>query len=388
MADNAITAPRAEVSIESEQREAEPDIFIAQRNGGTVVKGDAAQATQDLVNQGKVTALEIAPPDAATLAENGRQIEQRQSTLGRQEQFNGMIRQDGATVFGAPKRGGQNFFGDVDGRDDPGFFWNGKDGVITKKGIDQFTAEADAEPKGRFRNPPKEAYVAALKNFSQNWDSPDMAPYKDAQGNMTKESFAAGMTTLPDREKQVTEGKATVAQQAEQLRKDTAALAESTKVTTPEPKPEQKPEQEPVKEPEQKVEPTPEQKPEAQPEVKPEVKPEAKPEATTEVPAKPELTEDAAKRAEVAKGEGPYQVAARILAADGQKHDHKEVMILTRALQAQYREEKPADQSMASLKVKHQLLTPENAQKVLDRITDTKLKEKLQAQIFKPAPSA
>ncbi len=358
MVDSAITAPRAEVNIETDKREAEPDIFMAQRNGGTVVKGDAAQATQDLVNQGKATALEIAPPDAATLAETGRQITERQNTLGRQEQFNGMIRKDGATVFGAPKRGGQNFFGDVDGRDDPGFFWNGKDGVITKKGIDQFTAEADAEPKGRFRNPPKEAYVAALKNFSQNWDSPDMAPYKDAQGNMTKESFAGGMTTLPGREKQVTEGKAAVAQQAEQLQKDTAALAETTKVTTPEQKPEQQ------------VEPTPEQKPEA----------------ATEVPAKPkELTEDAAKRAEVAKGEGPYQVAARILAADGQKHDHKEVMTLTRALQAQYREENAADQSMAGLKVKHQLLTPENAQKVLDRITDVKLKEKLTAQIFKPA---
>ncbi len=360
MADIQTTTPKADVVVESEKPGVAPvDIFSDQRNGGTVQKGDGAQATQELVNQGKVTPLEIAPPDAAALAETGKQIIARQNDLGRQEQFNGFIKQDGATVFGRPKRGGQDFFSDVDGKDDPGFFWNGKDGVITKSGIDQFTAEADAVPKGRFRNPPKEAYVAALKNFSQNWDSPDMAPYKDGNGAMTKESFAQGMNTLADREKKVEEGKASVAQQAEQLRKDTEALAERNKVTTSEQK---LPEQEL---PEQKL-------------------PEQKAEDQTKVPPKPpELTEDAAKRAEVAKGEGPYQVAARILSGDGQKHDHKEVMTLTRALQAQYREENTADQSMAGLKVKHHLLTPENAAKVLERITDVKLKEKLAAQIFK-----
>jgi hypothetical protein len=78
--------------------------------------------------------------------------------------------------------------------------WNGTDGAITKSGIDSFIADADAAPRGRSVNPSKDAYVESLRQFSENWDSPEMTPYKDTLDSMTRESFAAGLESLSARQ--------------------------------------------------------------------------------------------------------------------------------------------------------------------------------------------
>ncbi|MBA4075673.1 MAG: hypothetical protein C0508_11590, partial [Cyanobacteria bacterium PR.023] len=172
--DNAVSPPEIALSNDHLRDEIDTDSIYA-------IPADSSQATQQLVDAGQVPALELV---SATDS----------------QAFNNMISTDGLTVFNSPGRGQRDYFADVDGMDDQGYIWNGTDGAITKSGIDSFIADADAAPRGRSVNPSKDAYVESLRQFSENWDSPEMTPYKDTLDSMTRESFAAGLESLSARQ--------------------------------------------------------------------------------------------------------------------------------------------------------------------------------------------
>ena len=83
------------------------------------------------------------------------------------------------------------------------------------------------------------------------------------------------------------------------------------------------------------------------------------------------LSDAVLQAARVRRGEGPYQVAARLLSAPGEhgerapRPSHQDVMALTRALQAQM----PEGERGGVLRVNQGLLTRENAQKVMEALS-------------------
>ncbi len=97
------------------------------------------------------------------------------------------------------------------------------------------------------------------------------------------------------------------------------------------------------------------------------------------------LTDEAAELSQVRSGEGPYQVAARILASGGSAASNAEVTALMRAMQTQYRQENPADTNMAGLRSGYQFLTAENAESLLAGISDSGLRASIEAKIMQPA---
>lgn len=97
----------------------------------------------------------------------------------------------------------------------------------------------------------------------------------------------------------------------------------------------------------------------------------------------PKLGADLGKAAMVRRGEGPYQVAERILGMGGTKPDHKSIMELTRAFQNQYKDEQGKHARWNDLKVNHRFLTNENLSKVIEKLPNTQTKAKLQMLVGK-----
>lgn len=79
--------------------------------------------------------------------------------------------------------------------------------------------------------------------------------------------------------------------------------------------------------------------------------------------------------ATVRKGEGPFHSAERILAAAGGKHDIDEVRALTKALKNIYNEEGHGD--LKDLRVKHNFITKENFNKLINSVNNEAAKEAL-----------
>lgn len=286
------------------------------------------------------------------------QFADQAKALKQQSDFADLMNRNGdvQAVFAPPKRGGTDYFDKVDGKDDPGWIWDGKDGKITKEGMQKYLDEND-HPR-RTRDPQETKAMAGMHKLLENWDNPDMAKYKTEDGSgMTRDSFKAGMEA-----------------QDRQVAEATTKLAADIEKAKAPPAPERQ-----------------EQKPDVpgkdQPKPNPDGNPDQFPDKRNQIPDNPAapaaLNDGVDKLALVKKGEGPYQVAARILSIDGQKHDHKEVMALTRALQAQYREENQNDASMSGLRVNHALLSAQNADKVLAHISDAKLREKIKKEVLK-----
>lgn len=336
---------------------------------------DLSQASRDLVSTGQIPALEISSD--TSLYSNGS--------------FNAMISTEGLTIVNQPGRGVPDFFAQVDGLDDPGIFWNGEDGAITKSGIDSFIADADAYAPRRSSSPVKDQYVDALREISQNWDNPEMAPYKDTADTMTRESFAAGLeslashqTTLPsavsgDNSASISEtGSEDVpAEAVADVPVDTSA---DTPVDTP-----VDTIVGPVDMPAETVAVAPADTAADTSGNTVEGPVDMPAEASTEqlLPAQA-LSEEAAQLSLVELGEGPYQVAARVLSA-GEPASNDEIKALMRAMQAQYREEYPEDPNLASLKVNHQFITADKVDALLDSIPDPALRESIAAKLLQPA---
>ncbi|MFA7337774.1 MAG: hypothetical protein WC028_13380 [Candidatus Obscuribacterales bacterium] len=329
---------------------------------------DGVQATQQLVDAGQVPALEIVSSNSS-------------------ESFNAMISTDGLNIFNRPGRGHSDYFTEVDGMDDQGYIWNGTDGAITKTGIDSFIAEADATPRGRSINPYKDSYVDSLRQFSENWDSPEMAPFKETQDSMTRESFAAGLESLATDVEPVTADVEPVPADVEPVPQDQVQIADDIDQS-----------QVPI------VEGINTDPAEVSGEVSAEVSTEVSGDTPAAVSTAPidgpvdmpaeapaatlALSEETTELSLVRLGEGPYQVAERLLSSGDIATSHDEVMALVRAMQTQYREEHPEDPNLAGLKVNHQFLSPENLDSLLNSISDPAMRDSIAAKLLTPAETA
>ncbi len=363
-------------------------LFEEASSGSYANPADTAKANQQIVDAGQVPALEIV---SATDS----------------QAFNNMISTDGLTVFNSPGRGQRDYFADVDGLDDPGIFWNGTDGAITKSGIDSyidsFIAEADSAAPRRSIDLGQEEFVDSLKKISENWDSPEMSLYKAGEDSMTRESFAAGLESLPARQEATVTAVETTSAEAV----DTsgvpaefvpAALAGDGSTTVPVDVPADASagvSQEAVLEEPAKVVTGPVDVPADAVDVPADavdvsVDPASSvpSDSAVEPAATLSLSDDTAQLSLVQLGEGPYQVAERLLSAGDNPTNQTEIMALVRAMQAQYREEYPEDPNLASLKVNHQFLTPEKVDALLNSISDPALRDSIAAKILKPAETA
>ncbi|MBP9093966.1 hypothetical protein KBI23_23290 [bacterium] len=391
---------------------------------------EGAQATQQLVDAGQVPALEIVSSNTS-------------------ESFKAMISTDGLNIFNRPGRGHSDYFAEVDGMDDQGYIWNGTDGAITKTGIDSFIAEADATPRGRSSNPVKDSYVDSLRQLSENWDSPEMAPFKETQDSMTRESFAAGLESLatdvesaPADLEPVPQEQVQIAEDFDQsqvpivegINTDPAEVSAevsgevSTEVSGETPAavstdipvdgpvdmpvdvaidtatetPAEVPTEAPVEVPAENPIDGPVDMPadaavdtatETPAEVPVEVPAENPIDGPVDMPAEAPaaslaLSEETTELSLVQLGEGPYQVAERLLSSGDSATSHEEVMALVRAMQTQYREEYPEDPNLASLKVNHQFLSPEKLDSLLNSISDPAMRESIAAKLLTPAETS
>ncbi|MBP6746633.1 hypothetical protein KA344_15450 [bacterium] len=379
---------------------------------------EGAQATQQLVDAGQVPALEIVSSNTS-------------------ESFKAMISTDGLNIFNRPGRGHSDYFAEVDGMDDQGYIWNGTDGAITKTGIDSFIAEADATPRGRSSNPVKDSYVDSLRQLSENWDSPEMAPFKETQDSMTRESFAAGLESLATEVEPVPTDVEPVPQEQVQIAEDfdqsqvpivegintdpaevsaevsgeTPAavstdipvdgpvdmpvdVAVDTATETPAEVPTEAPVENPIDGPvDMPAEAAVDTATENPAEVPTEAPAENPIDGPVDMPAEAPvatlaLSEETTELSLVQLGEGPYQVAERLLSSGDSATSHDEVMALVRAMQTQYREEYPEDPNLASLKVNHQFLSPEKLDSLLNSISDPAMRDSIAAKLLTPAETA
>lgn len=383
---------------------------------------EGAQATQQLVDAGQVPALEIVSSNTS-------------------ESFKAMISTDGLNIFNRPGRGHSDYFAEVDGMDDQGYIWNGTDGAITKTGIDSFIAEADATPRGRSSNPVKDSYVDSLRQLSENWDSPEMAPFKETQDSMTRESFAAGLESLATEVEPAPADVEPVPQEQVQIAEDfdqsqvpivdgintdpaevsgevstevageTPAavstdipvdgpvdmpvdVAIDTATETPAEAPTEAPVENPIDGPvDMPAEAAVDTATESPVEVPAEVPVENPIDGPVDMPAEAPaaslaLSEETTELSLVQLGEGPYQVAERLLSSGDSATSHDEVMALVRAMQTQYREEYPEDPNLASLKVNHQFLSPEKLDSLLNSISDPAMRDSIAAKLLTPAETA
>ncbi|CAN5526614.1 hypothetical protein BH11CYA1_BH11CYA1_41450 [soil metagenome] len=316
---------------------------------------DVAQASQQLVDAGQIPALQIVSDTSSDTSSN-RALESSNA-------FKAVISTDGLRVFNTPDSGKTDYFAQVDGLDDPGIFWNGEDGVITKSSIDSYISNGAHAPR-RAIDPLKDQYINSLKVISDNWDNPEMAIYKDSSDSMTRDSFAAGVESVAARQ-------ATDANQTEEVGLgDTQAQPGNTAG--------------PVDMPVDAL-------PAASSTdaiVGPVDMPGQPAQSTDAVAAPLTLSDEAAQLSVVQRGEGPYQSAERILSSGGSPASHEEVIALVRAMQAQYREENPDDPNLAGLKVGHQFITTDKVDALLASISDPAMRETISAKIMKPAETA
>jgi hypothetical protein len=259
-----------------------------------------------------------------------------------------MIASDGLNVFATPVDR-VDYLSEVDGADSPEGI---TDGVITKSEIDSFISASVAsnDMSTTSGDPARDAFVESLRKISENWDNPEMSPYKDAQGAITRESFAAGMETLPQRQEEVAAEKDALALPAyegadQPYSEVTDAVSEHIEANQTEAT-----QAEAIQ-------------------------------AEANLPLQ-SLPQEIADLSLVQKGEGPYQIAARLLASGGTAAGNSEVTALMRALQAQYRLDNPDDATMAGLRTGYPLLTVENVDSVLENITDVQMRQRIEAKLF------
>ncbi len=79
----------------------------------------------------------------------------------------------------------------------------------------------------------------------------------------------------------------------------------------------------------------------------------------------------------VRKGEGPWQSAERILAADGKKHTVAEVRALTTAIQAVYKVDNNGNSDMSGLRVKYTFITEGNFDELVGVVKDANIRNLL-----------
>jgi hypothetical protein len=299
--------------------------------------------TETIDPSGADSSSDSATGETDSTSQETSTVSDQLQALGEREAFNNMIASDGLNVFATPVDSA-DYLSEVDGADSPEGI---TDGAITKSEIDSFISASVAsnDMSTTSGDPARDAFVESIRKISENWDNPEMSPYKDAQGAITRESFAAGMESLPQRQEQVAAEKDALALPAYEGA-DQPYAEDTTDVVS------------------EHIEAN-------QPSYQPE----------TNLPLQ-SLPQEIADLAQVQKGEGPYQIAARILASGGTAAGNSEVTALMRALQAQYRLDNPDDATLAGLRQGYPLLTAENVDSVLSNITDSQMRQRIEAKLF------
>lgn len=254
-----------------------------------------------------------------------------QQDLNRHEQFARAMGTAGRVIEN------QSLFDRID-RPDGFFGLSGRDGRLTREELEAAVKIPGSAGRGRGPSPEALANREAIRTMLDNWDKPEFQRFKQ-DGAVTPQSFRQGM---------------------EQEQRDTAALRGSRDLAQTALEDSQEADRH------RNVQ-------EAQREL---ARREGRDNPAGSVP----LPDAILQAARVRRGEGPYQVAARLLSAPGEhgerapRPSHQDVMALTRALQAQM----PEGERGQVLRVNQGLLTRENAQKVMEALNPT-----LRARLFR-----
>jgi hypothetical protein len=221
-------------------------------------------------------------------------------------------------------------------------------GHVTKDTIKAALTDAQSAAPGDAKN--SSDFTAAAKYLNDNWNDLSLSPYKAMDGSITDKSAKDGKERMDG--EQFAIAKQILATEMNALALD--------KVPT------------------------------AAPAAK---APEAAPEAT--VTPKAAIIAQGLTR----PGEGPYQVAARVLGSDGKPVDDQQLKELTDAFKKVYEEERkvnPQIHDLMGLKVGHPFISKENFAAVQSHITDSKLKARMtaiagqdlviKAPVIKPIP--
>ncbi len=231
---------------------------------------------------------------------------------------------------------------DIDGYDDKGTFWNGRDGQVTRDSIREYLAEAETYPETRYasgkgmggtvatdkatRYP--DELIEKLKTIDENWDSQAMEKLKNSSGNLTWSSVDSGKKELWQDIDQSTR-----LERIERYHGDMESIDSIDRSKRSE----------------------------------------------TDCP-RSYLSVSVTDAATVRKGEGPYQSAERLLSLDGQPANHEDVLALAHALAGQFTEDQQAagaSGDLAGLRVRTQLVSNENQLAILARISDPTLRERV-----------
>ena len=200
-------------------------------------------------------------------------------------------------------------------------------GGVTKDSLDKALANAkNAAPDDKKAGKDFQDAATYLRN---NFDSMDMSPYKAKDGSMNKDSAAHGTEQMKGEQEQLE--KRILATEMNAVNREKAAQAQQAK-------------------------------------------PEA--DAAPSVVPKEALVKQSAAR----PGEGPYQVAARVLGSDGKTLNDKQLKELTEAFKSTYEDERKADpkiNALDGLKVGHEFMNKDNINQVMAKISDPALKERL-----------
>ncbi len=193
----------------------------------------------------------------------------------------------------------------------------GGNGAITSNGMKKYLSEANAysgvDKDSRYPG----QFVRSVDALARGFDSPALKEFKDDKGNISRESFTAGILGRQDR------------------------LA---KIETRNEGP-------------------------------------ARPEAVQPKPEAAQFNDKVKELTTVRAGEGPYQAAARMLGAENGKASQAEIRALTKALKEQYIEDHGGKKNaLKGLKRGESLIdSPEQMAKVLARIKDPALQNRLSA---------
>lgn len=224
------------------------------------------------------------------------------------------------------------------------------DGKISKEDIGKRITQLEGEVGGRTSTPDRDKQLDSARAIQTMVQNPDKyKDFLDKDGNFTTESYKAGMKKM--------EGKVQTASDNESFAGETLRRhnqLESSRQNDARAKEQEKAEQQ------KKV-------------------------ADDRKKLGEGLPDDLVKLAQVRKGEGPYQVAARLLSAGGEKPSHKEVMALTRAMQAQFKAENGGNGDMGSLKSGHGMMTKQNFADLLDKMPPEIQAKMRKHSSYKPA---
>lgn len=190
-------------------------------------------------------------------------------------------------------------------------------GAITSSGMKKYLSEANAYSGADKDSRYPGQFVRSVDALARGFDSPALKEFKDDKGNISRESFTAGILGRQDR------------------------LAKM------------------------------ETKPEGP----------AKPEAVQPKPEAAKFNDKVKELTTVRPGEGPYQAAARMLGAENGKASQSDIRALTKALKDQYIEDHGGKKNaLKGLKRGESLIdSPEQMAKVMARIKDPALQNRLSA---------